>query len=466
MSSSPFDPLSSPDPLKSAGESSNRGGAAATSITFADQLVDIGGSGSTKHRQGSSSALRRPLLIESTPEEEEEYGSTAQQGEQQQTTDMSNPNVSYGSIKPAADASGSIPRQDRPGMHAATVSGAILREPGAKASPGKIRLPASGPFAGGNALGKNRRPSTGGSNRRAGTLEEDSIADDVTSASNEAGDENSVYASKGGERRVPSTSAAKGNNNMSFKRRASNNQRTHSNTNRRSLLHRASLGLLGSPNEERADGNRSSIFGNLGTSFRRTRTVGDGPGGDESRIDDEFLDRLQTAANEPKPYVPPMIPPVKTDPYSTPIPTLPFVVLCITIFGEFCSAGVAGPFLFFMIEDFNVGGEADVGFWAGIVASAFFFAQFLTSMLWASVAEKHGRRSVLMVSLVGNAVTLVLFGMATNMPTALSIRLAQGLFNGAVGVAKGAVRDLTDDTNEGRAYAIMGFCWGMGGIIG
>lgn len=86
----------------------------------------------------------------------------------------------------------------------------------------------------------------------------------------------------------------------------------------------------------------------------------------------------------------------------------------------------------------------------------FFFAQFLTSLLWASVAQKHGRRSVLLVSLVGNAASLILFGMSTNLPMAISVRLAQGLFNGAVGVAKGAVRDLTDETNEGRAYAIMG----------
>ncbi|PWN53900.1 major facilitator superfamily MFS-1 [Violaceomyces palustris] len=166
------------------------------------------------------------------------------------------------------------------------------------------------------------------------------------------------------------------------------------------------------------------------------------------------------------PSIPRMLPMAKASPYSTPIPTLPFVVLCLVVFGEFSSAGVAGPFLFFMIDDFGVGGESEVGFWAGIVSSVFFFAQFLTSLLWASVAEKRGRRFVLMVSLVGNAASLVLFGMATNLPTAIMIRLAQGLFNGAVGVAKGAIRDITDETNEGRAYAQMGFCWGMGGIIG
>lgn len=73
---------------------------------------------------------------------------------------------------------------------------------------------------------------------------------------------------------------------------------------------------------------------------------------------------------------------------------------------------------------------------------------------------------MLLVSLVGNALSLVLFGMSTNLRMAISVRLAQGLFNGAVGVAKGAVRDLTDETNEGRAMGQLGFAWGMGGIVG
>ncbi|KAG6889408.1 hypothetical protein C0992_005330 [Termitomyces sp. T32_za158] len=37
---------------------------------------------------------------------------------------------------------------------------------------------------------------------------------------------------------------------------------------------------------------------------------------------------------------------------------------------------------------------------------------------------------------------------------------------GAVGVARGCVAFITDPSNEGRAYAILGFCWGMGGVGG
>jgi hypothetical protein len=63
-----------------------------------------------------------------------------------------------------------------------------------------------------------------------------------------------------------------------------------------------------------------------------------------------------------------------TVPQSTPLPTIPIVVLCIAMMGEFLSASVASPFLYFMVESFGVGqgpeggGEAAVGAWSGVVS--------------------------------------------------------------------------------------------------
>jgi len=74
----------------------------------------------------------------------------------------------------------------------------------------------------------------------------------------------------------------------------------------------------------------------------------------------------------------------------------------------------------------------------------------------ATVAERHGRRSVLIISLLGSALTCLSFGTATTIQQAISIRLLQGIFAGAVGVARGSVAFITDASNEGRAYAILG----------
>jgi MFS family permease len=64
---------------------------------------------------------------------------------------------------------------------------------------------------------------------------------------------------------------------------------------------------------------------------------------------------------------------------------------------------------------------------------------------------------VLVLSLLGSAVTCFIFGTSTTLQQAIVIRLAQGVFAGAVGVARGSVAFVTDATNEGRAYAILGY---------
>ncbi|KAF8186962.1 major facilitator superfamily domain-containing protein [Mycena galopus ATCC 62051] len=152
--------------------------------------------------------------------------------------------------------------------------------------------------------------------------------------------------------------------------------------------------------------------------------------------------------------------------YATPLPILSMIVLSITMLGEFLSANVSTPFVLFMVKGFGEFSDADVAFWTGILVSTFFLTQFLTAILWATVADKQGRRFVLVVSLLGSAVTCVVFGTCTTLEQAICVRLLQGVFAGAVGVARGSVSFVTDPTNEGRAYAILGFCWGMGGVAG
>ncbi|KAF7318868.1 Histone H2B [Mycena chlorophos] len=184
--------------------------------------------------------------------------------------------------------------------------------------------------------------------------------------------------------------------------------------------------------------------------------------------------------------------------YATPLPVLSMIVLSITMLGEFLSANVSTPFVLFMVKGASLftssyeapqltalqvlenstmrasrsGPESSVCqvWWPHkskfCPVSTFFLTQFLTAILWATVADKYGRRFVLVVSLLGSAIACVVFGTSTTLQEAICIRLLQGVFAGAVGVARGSVSFVTDSTNEARAYAILGFCWGMGGVAG
>ncbi|TRM63611.1 hypothetical protein BD626DRAFT_494826 [Schizophyllum amplum] len=167
-----------------------------------------------------------------------------------------------------------------------------------------------------------------------------------------------------------------------------------------------------------------------------------------------------------RPPIPSMYQPAN-EPESTPLPKLSMIVFCITMLGEFLCANVCTPFLLFMVKGFGeTEDEAEIAFNTGVLVSVFFLTQFVTSLLWAIIAQKHGTRIVLTASLFGSAVTVAIFGTSTSLKQAICIRLLQGIFGGAVGVARGSVAFITDPSNEGRAYAILGFCWGFGGVAG
>lgn len=68
--------------------------------------------------------------------------------------------------------------------------------------------------------------------------------------------------------------------------------------------------------------------------------------------------------------------------------------------------------------------------------------------------------------MTGSGLALLMFGTSTSLPEAICVRLIQGIFGGAIGVFRGSIRDITDETNATRAYALLGFCWGLGGVIG
>lgn len=54
--------------------------------------------------------------------------------------------------------------------------------------------------------------------------------------------------------------------------------------------------------------------------------------------------------------------------------------------------------------------EATVGLWTGNLVSVFFITQFFTSLLWSSIADRHGRRAVIVASLAVGASSPVVLG--------------------------------------------------------
>ncbi|KAK3844647.1 MAG: major facilitator superfamily domain-containing protein [Linnemannia gamsii] len=164
-------------------------------------------------------------------------------------------------------------------------------------------------------------------------------------------------------------------------------------------------------------------------------------------------------------------PPPQTTP--TPLPKIPLFVLSVVIFSEPLTSTILFPFVYFMVTfccvflDFHITeNEDEIGFFCGLIASSFFFAQFCTSIFWGYMSDRYGRRPILLLGLCGSTIACIFFGLSKSLAWAIISRSMCGLLNGNVGVAKSMLGEIADSTNQSQAFSIFGFAWGIGMIVG
>ncbi|KAL2822300.1 major facilitator superfamily domain-containing protein [Aspergillus cavernicola] len=126
------------------------------------------------------------------------------------------------------------------------------------------------------------------------------------------------------------------------------------------------------------------------------------------------------------------------------------------------------PYVYRMVESFQVtDNDRQIALYAGLITSSFTFAEFSAGMFWGRMSDKIGRKPVLVMGLIGTAISMVVFGFAPNLATAMVARSLGGLLNGNIGVLQTTVAEIvTVKEHQPRAYSIMPFVWCLGSIIG
>jgi DHA1 family multidrug resistance protein-like MFS transporter len=101
------------------------------------------------------------------------------------------------------------------------------------------------------------------------------------------------------------------------------------------------------------------------------------------------------------------------------------------------------PFMPLYVQE--VGGLAseDAAFWAGIATSAAGIAMFFSAPLWGIVADRWGRKPMVLRAMFGASVVLALTGLAPNVWVIVGLRFMQGMFSGTVAAASALVASMT-----------------------
>ncbi|KAJ1970252.1 hypothetical protein IWQ62_000079 [Dispira parvispora] len=151
----------------------------------------------------------------------------------------------------------------------------------------------------------------------------------------------------------------------------------------------------------------------------------------------------------------------------TPLPKRQMGILMLVRICEPVSMSVLFPFVYFMVRDFNITeNPKEIGFYVGIVASAFSIAQLVTGMIWGYLADRVGRRPILLLGIFGTAICSLSFGLSHSLAWAVTTRALWGGLNGNASVSKTIVGEITDDTNQARGFSMLPLCWNLGTILG
>ncbi|XP_020101475.1 probable peptide/nitrate transporter At3g43790 isoform X1 [Ananas comosus] len=125
------------------------------------------------------------------------------------------------------------------------------------------------------------------------------------------------------------------------------------------------------------------------------------------------------------------------------------------------------PFLYFMIRDLNIAErEEDIGFYAGFVGAAFMLGRAITSVFWGIVADRHGRKPIIVIGIFSVIVFNTLFGLSVNYWMAIITRFLLGALNGLLGPVKAYASELCRPEHQALGMSLVSTAWGIGLIVG
>ncbi len=150
----------------------------------------------------------------------------------------------------------------------------------------------------------------------------------------------------------------------------------------------------------------------------------------------------------------------------SPLPTRQLVVLAIVALAEQTALNSIAPYLPKMASEFPNMMQGRVGLYVGAIGSSFAFAQFLTGFFWGWLSDRIGRKPIILLGTVLTAICFLLFGLCTRFWQAIVVQAVMGLVNGNQGVVSTCLGEITDRTNQSKAFVWLPVVYGIGGITG
>jgi DHA1 family multidrug resistance protein-like MFS transporter len=127
----------------------------------------------------------------------------------------------------------------------------------------------------------------------------------------------------------------------------------------------------------------------------------------------------------------------------------------------------AFPFLpLFLHRELGIPNGPELSFWAGISAGATGLALALTSPIWGRLADRYGRKPMLVRAMIGGGVSVGLMGLSQSALQLTVLRGVQGASSGTVAAATALVATGTPPVQLAWALGILNSAISLGNAVG
>jgi DHA1 family multidrug resistance protein-like MFS transporter len=137
-------------------------------------------------------------------------------------------------------------------------------------------------------------------------------------------------------------------------------------------------------------------------------------------------------------------------------------ILAFSLLVVMLGFGIVIPIMPFYVERLGAGGTE-----LGLLVASYAVMRLITGPFWGSLSDRVGRKPVLMVGIFGYGITMILFGLATQLWMLFLFRILSGILSSATSPTTMAyIGDSTPEKERGQGMGILGAAVGVGTIIG
>ncbi|HKY42335.1 MAG TPA: MFS transporter [Pyrinomonadaceae bacterium] len=141
----------------------------------------------------------------------------------------------------------------------------------------------------------------------------------------------------------------------------------------------------------------------------------------------------------------------------------PLIVIFTTVFIDLIGFGIVIPVLPFYAEGTMFNATPRM---VGLLFASYSIMQLIFSPVLGGLSDKHGRRPVLLLSIIGTGIGFLVLGFAKTIFMLFVGRILDGITGGNISTAQAYIADITTPENRAKGMGLIGAAFGLGFIFG